>query len=83
LSDPSEFLTALKEKKVTRAQFLAIVTGSILGFGGFFRLMQHANTPDLASSDKGVFGEREYGHQQGDQPQKPNKYTYNSEDVFG
>ena len=82
MSDLNELLGELKDKKVSRAQFLAIVAGSTLGVGGLFRVLQQANTPDLAESDKGVFGEREYGHVEGDNP-KSNKYTYNSEDVFG
>lgn len=83
MSDLAKLLGELKNKKVSRAQFLAIVAGSMVGVGGLFRYLQHINTPDLVSSDKGVFGEREYGHVDGDNPQQSNKYTYNSEDVFG
>jgi hypothetical protein len=80
VSDLKKLVAELSQKEITRKQFLAIVAGSLLGVGGLFRVLQSASTPDLANSDRGVFGEREYGNTSGE---KPKQKGYNSEDVFG
>ncbi|HEU4913835.1 MAG TPA: hypothetical protein VFT16_00305 [Candidatus Saccharimonadales bacterium] len=79
MADLKQLLSELSKKEVTRKQFLFILGGSFLGVASFFRILQSVSTPDLATSDKGVFGEKEYGHTGGKQPHK----GYNSEDVFG
>lgn len=80
MRDLKQLIAELSKKEVTRKQFLGIVAGSFVGIAGFFHLLQSSSTPNLAESDKGVFGEREYGHVPG---KKPTKTGYNSEDVFG
>lgn len=67
MRDLKQLIAELSEKQVTRGQFLGMVAGSFLGVGGFLRYIQDISTPpavtnDLASSDFGVFGEREYGY---------------------
>jgi hypothetical protein len=63
---------------MTRKQFLALVGGSFLGMMGIFRFLQEVSTPDdLATSDRGVFGEKEYGH-----IEAPAKKRFD-QDVFG
>lgn len=80
MSDLKKLVAELSQKEITRKQFLAIMASSVFGVGGLFRVLQSANTPDLASSDRGVFGEREYGNTNDG---KPGQKGYNSEDVFG
>ena len=79
MTDLKQLLRELSQKEVTRKQFLLILGGSFFGVASFFRILQSVNTPELANSDRGVFGEKEYGHTGGKLPQK----GYNSEDVFG
>ena len=62
MSDLKQLIHELANRPMTRKQFLAHVGGSFLGMIGFFRFLQSVNTPDLATSDRGVFGEKEYGH---------------------
>lgn len=64
MSDLRQLVIELSDRKMTRKQFLALVGGSFLGMMGFFRFLQEVSTPDdnLATSDRGVFGEKEYGH---------------------
>jgi len=67
MRDLKQLIAELSERPVTRRQFLGIVAGSFLGVSGFLRYIQDISTPapetnDLASSDFGVFGEREYGY---------------------
>jgi hypothetical protein len=64
MSDFKQGLTILSKKELSRKQFLEVVGGSFLGMVGVFRILQALDTPepDLATSDKEVFGEREYGH---------------------
>lgn len=80
MSDLRQLVRELSERQMTRKQFLALVGGSFLGMVGFFRFLQESSTPDLATSDHGVFGEKEYGHVEAARA-KPK--GYNSEDVFG
>lgn len=62
MSDLKQLISELANRPMTRKQFLALVGGSFLGMMGFFRFLETINTPDLANSDRGVFGEKEYGH---------------------
>jgi hypothetical protein len=78
----SGLIAELSTKQMTRKQFLAVIAGSFFGISGLFRYLQVINTPDLASSNKDVFGEREYGHVEGT-PHATKEYSYNSGDVFG
>lgn len=79
MTDLKQLIAELSKKQVTRKQFLAILGGSFLGIAGFFRAMQSVSTPDLATSDRGVFGEKEYGHTDRPKEHKP----FGSGDVFG
>jgi hypothetical protein len=81
MSDLKELIRELSDREMTRKQFLALVGGSFLGTIGIFRLLQSISTPadDLAHGDRGVFGEREYGH-----PEAPKvAHKHFDEDVFG
>ncbi len=65
MSDLKQLIRELSDRQMTRKQFLTLVGGSFLGTIGLFRFLQAVNTPeptDLAHTDRGVFGEREYGH---------------------
>lgn len=80
MSDLRQLVTELSDRKMTRKQFLGLVGGSFLGMMGFFRFLQEVSTPDdLATSDRGVFGEKEYGHVDS----VPNKKQRFDQDVFG
>ncbi len=82
MSDLRRLISELSKREMTRKQFLALVSGSFLGLMSLFRFLQTVNTPDdLATSDRGVFGEKEYGHTE--QPPGEKSKGYNSEDVFG
>ena len=59
MSDLKQLITELANRPMTRKQFLALVGGSFLGMIGFFRFLESINTPNLATSDRGVFGEKE------------------------
>lgn len=65
MGDLKKALEDLSQQRITRQQFLIMVGSSIFGMVGVLRLLQELNTPngtDLSRADKGVFGEREYGH---------------------
>jgi hypothetical protein len=80
MSDLRQLVAELSDRKMTRKQFLALVGGSFLGMMGFFRFLQEVSTPDdLSTSDRGVFGEKEYGHIDS----VPNKKQRFDQDVFG
>lgn len=81
MSDLRQLVKELSDRKMTRKQFLALVGGSFLGMMGIFRFLQEVSTPDndLATSDRGVFGEKEYGHVDS----IPNKKQRFDQDVFG
>jgi hypothetical protein len=64
MSDLRKLIGELSDREMTRKLFLALVGGGFLGMIGIFRFLQEASTPDLANSDRGVFGEKEYGHQE-------------------
>ena len=87
-----DVVDALAEKEMSRKQFLALVGGSFAGMIGGFQLLQLLNTPanrddSLATSNKQVFGEREYGHPEPDQVKRVShlqaKTKRFDEDVFG
>jgi predicted acyltransferase len=82
MKDLSQLIAELSARQLSRKQFLVLVGGSFLGMIGVFRVLQAMNTPDLANSDRGVFGEKEYGHTAGDNYKVAAK-GYNSEDAFG
>jgi len=82
MSDLRQLINELSKRQVSRKQFLALVSGSFLGMIGFFRVLQSLNTPDLATSDRGVFGEKEYGHPEPSVIATAKKKGF-SEDVFG
>lgn len=79
MSDLKKLVSELSQREMTRKQFLLLVGGSLVGMLGIFRFFQAINMPgaeSLATSDRGVFGEREYGH-------IPKKVKHFDEDVFG
>ena len=84
MSDLKRIATEISEKEMSRGQFLGAVGGSFLGMIGVFSVIQALNTPDsdLANKHENVFGEREYGHTDGDlgNTKAPKKFD---EDVFG
>jgi len=82
MKDLSQLIAELSARQLSRKQFLVLVGGSFLGMIGVFRVLQAMNTPDLAHSDKGVFGEKEYGHVPGS-TRKVAAKGYSSEDAFG
>ena len=77
MTDLQRLITELSKREMTRKQFLLLVSSSFLGLFGFFRFLQSESAPSLASSDRGVFGEREYGHP------SANARRPRDEDVFG
>jgi hypothetical protein len=86
-----EVVDALTEKEMSRKQFLALVGGSFAGMIGGFQLLQMLNTPanrddNLATSNKEVFGEREYGHPEPEEIKRTARTQAKKrfdEDVFG
>jgi hypothetical protein len=85
-----EVVDTLAKKEMSRKQFLALVSGSFAGMIGGFQLLQMLNTPDshddnLATSNKEVFGEREYGHPGSDEIKRAKRAQAKrfDEDVFG
>jgi len=86
-----EVVDTLAEKEMSRKQFLALVGGSFAGMIGGFQLLQMLNTPanrddSLATSNKEVFGEREYGHPEPEQIKRVARAQTKKrfdEDVFG
>lgn len=86
-----EVVDTLAEKEMSRKQFLALVGGSFAGMIGGFQLLQMLNTPanrddSLATSNKEVFGEREYGHPEPEQIKRAARAQTKKrfdEDVFG
>ena len=86
-----EVVDVLAKKEMSRKQFLALVSGSFAGMIGGFQLLQLLNTPanqddNLATSNKEVFGEREYGHPEPDEEVKRAARVQTKrfdEDVFG
>jgi hypothetical protein len=87
-----EVVDALAEKEMSRKQFLALVGGSFAGMIGGFQLLQMLNTPanrddNLATSNREVFGEREYGHPEPEEIKRAAhqqaKTKRFDEDVFG
>ena len=81
----------LAKKEMSRKQFLALVGGSFAGMIGGFQLLQLLNTPasrddSLATSNKEVFGEREYGHPEPEEIKRAARQQAKKrfdEDVFG
>lgn len=59
--DLEQLAAKLAKREITRREFLILTGGSFLGMISAFRILQNLNTPDLAKSDKGLFGEGEYG----------------------
>lgn len=59
--DLEQLAARVAKRKITRKEFLILTGGSFLGMISVFRVLQNLNTPDLAKSDKGLFGEGEYG----------------------
>lgn len=82
MSDLRQLISELSDRKMTRKQFLTLVGGSFLGMMGIFRFLQEVSTPDddLATSDRGVFGEKEYGHTTATSGGKTRNFD---EDAFG
>lgn len=86
-----EVVDILAEKEMSRKQFLALVGGSFAGMIGGFQLLQMLNTPanrddNLATSNKEVFGEREYGHPEPEEIKRAARTQAKKrfdEDVFG
>lgn len=80
----------LAKKELSRKQFLSMVGGSFVGMISGFQVLQSINTPinkddDLATSNRQVFGEREYGHpgpEKINQAKKAQARRFD-EDVFG
>ena len=60
--DLEQLAARVAKREITRKEFLILTGGSFLGMISVFRVLQNLNTPDLAKSDKGVFGEGEYGN---------------------
>jgi hypothetical protein len=80
----------LAKKELSRKQFLSMVGGSFLGMISGFQVLQSLNTPnnkddDLATSNRQVFGEREYGHPGPEEIDRAKKVQARrfDEDVFG
>jgi len=81
----------LAKKEMSRKHFLALVGGSFAGMIGGFQLLQLLNTPasrddNLATSNKEVFGEREYGHPEPEEIKRAARQQAKKrfdEDVFG
>ncbi len=82
MSDLKQIVLELSKRKISRKQFLVLVGGNFLGMISIFRVLQDLNTPELVKSDKGVFGEREYGHPDPIDVAKVKAKSF-SEDVFG
>lgn len=61
MHDLKRIIRELSRRDVTRKQFIVLVCASFVGMISIFRILQDMNTPELATSTKGVFGEREYG----------------------
>lgn len=80
MNDLKQLIDELSKREVSRKQFLVLAGGSFLGMIGLFRVMQSLSTPDLAKSDRGVFGEREYGRPGSGAIVETKSF---SEDVFG
>jgi hypothetical protein len=87
-----EVVDVLAKKELTRKQFLTLVGGSFAGMIGGFQLLQLLNTPanrddNLATSNKEVFGEREYGHPEPEEIKRAARLQAKTkrfdEDVFG
>lgn len=85
-----EVADELAKKEMSRKQFLALVGGSFAGMIGGFQLLQLLNTPanrddNLATSNKEVFGEREYGHPDPEALKQAKRQQTKrfDEDVFG
>jgi len=86
-----EVVDVLAKKEMSRKQFLALVSGSFAGMIGGFQLLQMLNTPanrddNLATSNKEVFGEREYGHPEPEEIKRAARQQAKKrfdEDVFG
>lgn len=86
-----EVVDELAKKEMSRKQFLALVGGSFAGMIGGFQLLQLLNTPasrddNLATSNKEVFGEREYGHPEPEEIKRAARQQAKKrfdEDVFG
>lgn len=80
----------LAKKELSRKQFLSMVGGSFVGMISGFQVLQALNTPNsnddnLATSNRQVFGEREYGHPGPEKIEKAKKQQAArfDEDVFG
>ena len=80
--DLEQLAAKVAKREITRKEFLILTGGSFLGMVSIFRILQNINTPELAKSDKGVFGEREYGHPDPVDVAKVKAKSFN-EDVFG
>lgn len=82
MSDLREIALELSKRKISRKQFLVLVGGNFLGMISIFRVLQDLSTPELVKTDKGTFGEREYGHPDPVTVAKVKAKSF-SEDVFG
>jgi hypothetical protein len=80
--DLEQLAAKVAKREITRKEFLVLTGGSFLGMISIFRVLQNLNTPELVNSDKGVFGEHEYGHPDPVEVAKVKAKGF-SQDVFG
>ena len=77
MKDLKQIVSDASDKELTRKQFLGVIGAGLVGVTGALGMLQDMSTPDLASSDTGAFGEREYGHskdlEKDNQPEKKRK----------
>lgn len=62
MKDLKQIVSEASEKELTRKQFFGVIGAGLIGVTGALGVFQEFSTPDLANSNTGAFGEREYGH---------------------